>query len=96
VTLLTRFTPISRAIATSTTSTIPLYLLPDVIRVVAGLEPGDTATAAIGYPGHTRGTNYLGLPIIDAGKAQAAVAEVLAALAVEDGGGAAAFEDECG
>jgi LCP family protein required for cell wall assembly len=96
VTLLTRFTPISRAIATSTTSTIPLYLLPDVIRVVAGLEPGDIATAAIGYPGHTRGANYLGLPIIDAGKAQAAVAEVLAALAVEDGGGAATFEDECG
>jgi len=70
-TLLTRFTPIARAIAASTTSTLPLDLLPDLIRVVAELDGGDIATAAIGYPGHTLPElNYMNLPIVDAAKAR--------------------------
>lgn len=94
-TLLTRFTPIARAIASSTTSTIPLELLPDLIRVVAGLEPGDVATMAIGYPGHTLPElNYMNLPVVDAGKARAAVAALLAGLAEGTGGTPAATE--CG
>ena len=47
-TLLTSFTPIARAITASTTTTVPLDLLPDLIRVLAGLDAGDIATAAIG------------------------------------------------
>jgi LCP family protein required for cell wall assembly len=94
-TLLTRFTPIARAIAASTTSTIPLDLLPDLIRVVAELDDGDIATAAIGYPGHTEPElNYMNLPIVDAGKARATVAGLLAGLAEGTAGTSAA--GECG
>ena len=96
-TILTRFTPIARAITTSSTTTLPLDLLPDLIRVAAGLDAGDIATAAIGYPGSTRGTNYMGLPIIDAAKARATVAGVLAGLSAEGGGeGGEPAADECG
>jgi LCP family protein required for cell wall assembly len=96
-TILTRFTPIARAITTSTTTTVPLDLLPDLIRVAAGLDAGDIATAAIGYPGQTSGTNYMGLPIIDAAKARATVAAVLAGLTAADGGeGGEPAVSECG
>ena len=93
-TLLTRFTPIARAITASTTSTIPLGLLPDLIRVVADLGVGDIATAAIGYPAHSRGINYMNLPIVDAGAARATVAALLAGLA--DGTAAGGGDSECG
>lgn len=79
-TLLTRFTPIARAITSSTTSTIPLDLLPALIRVVAALDTGDIATTAIGYPAHSRGLNYMNLPIVDAAAARATVADLLARL----------------
>ena len=93
-TLLTRFTPIARAITASTTSTIPLGLLPDLIRVVADLGVGDIATAAIGYPAHSRGINYMNLPIVDAGAARATVAALLAGLAEGTAGGEG--DSECG
>jgi LCP family protein required for cell wall assembly len=93
-TLLTRFTPIARAITASTTSTIPLGLLPDLIRVVAQLDSGDIATAAIGYPAHSRGLNYMNLPIVDAGAARATVAGLLAGLA--EGTTAEDAAGECG
>ncbi len=93
-TLLTRFTPIARAITASTTSTIPLELLPDLIRVVADLGAGDIATAAIGYPAHSRGINYMNLPIVDAGAARATVAALLAGLAEGTAGGEG--DSECG
>jgi LCP family protein required for cell wall assembly len=94
-TLLTRFTPIARAIASSTTSTIPLGLLPDLIRVVAQLEPGDIVTAAIGYPGQTKPVlNYMNLPIVDPAKARAAVAGLLAGLA--EGTTGTSTAGECG
>ncbi|HUU61316.1 MAG TPA: LCP family protein, partial [Acidimicrobiia bacterium] len=93
-TLLTRFTPIARAITTSTTSTIPLDLLPDLIRVVAQLDAGDIATAAIGYPAHSRGLNYMNLPIVDAAGARATVAALLAGLTEGTAGGDGT--SECG
>ena len=94
-TLLTRFTPIARAIASSTTTTIPLDLLPDLIRVVAELGPGDIATAAIGYPGHTLPElNYMNLPVVDPARARAAVAGLLAGLA--EGTTGTSAEGECG
>ena len=93
-TLLTRFTPIARAITASTTSTIPLELLPDLIRVVADLGAGDIATAAIGYPAHSRGINYMNLPIVDTGAARATVAALLAGLAEGTAGGEG--DSECG
>jgi len=96
-TVLTRFSSIARAITGSTTTTVPLDLLPDLIRVAAGLDAGDILTGAIGYPGQTRGTNYMGLPIIDAGAARAKVAGILAALAAGDvGSGGEPAADECG
>jgi len=96
-TVLTRFSSIARAITGSTTTTVPLDLLPDLIRVAAGLDAGDILTGAIGYPGQTRGTNYMGLPIIDAGAARAKVAGILAALAAGDAGnGGEPAADECG
>jgi LCP family protein required for cell wall assembly len=96
-TILTRFSSIARAITTSTTTTVPLDLLPDLIRVATGLGAGDIATAAIGYPGSTSGTNYMGLPVIDAARAQATVARVLAGLTAEDGGETGEpAADECG
>jgi len=96
LTLLTRFTPIARAVAASTTSTLPLGLLPDLVRVLGRLDAGDIQTAAIGSPGYTRGTNYLGLPIIDAGLARAAVADLLQALTVDAPPGEGTYTDECG
>jgi len=95
-TLLTRFSPIARAIATSTTSTVPLDLLPELIRVLAGLDSGDIYTAAIGYPGYTNGTNYLGLPIIDAEAARAAVDDLLGGLSVGTPPAGSNATDECG
>ncbi|HSQ37084.1 MAG TPA: LCP family protein [Acidimicrobiia bacterium] len=93
-TLLTSFTPIARAITASTTSTIPLDLLPHLIRVVAQLDTGDIVTAAIGYPAHSRGLNYMNLPIVDAGAARATVAGLLAGLA--EGTTAGDGAGECG
>jgi len=94
-TLLTRFTPIARAITTSATSTVPVSLLPDLIRVTADLDSTGIATTAIGYPGHTEPElNYMNLPIVDVAQARAAVAALLAGLA--EGGDAAPGGDECG
>jgi len=94
-TLLTRFTPIARAITSSTTSTIPLDLLPDLIRVVAQLGTGDIATAAIGYPGHTLPElNYMNLPVVDPARARATVATLLAGLA--EGAAVDSAAGECG
>ena len=96
-TLLTRFSAILRAIANSTTTTMPLELLPEVIRAIGTLDTGDIATAAIGYPGYTRGTNYMGLPIIDAAASQARVAEIIAGFYAPDTGTTGEpVEDECG
>jgi LCP family protein required for cell wall assembly len=97
-TILTRFTPIARAITTSTTTTLPLDLLPDLIRVAAGLDAADIATAAIGYPSSTKpDLNYMGLPIADPAKARAVVAAVLAGLSAEgEGAGGEPAASECG
>jgi LCP family protein required for cell wall assembly len=94
-TLLTRFSPIARAITSSTISTIPLELLPDLIRVVAELGPGDIATTAIGYPGHTLPElNYMNLPVVDPARARAAVAGLVASLG--EGTPATSVGGECG
>jgi len=62
--------------------------------VVADLGVGDIATAAIGYPAHSRGINYMNLPIVDAGAARATVAALLAGLAEGTAGGEG--DSECG
>jgi LCP family protein required for cell wall assembly len=94
-TLLTHFEPIAHAIANSTTSTIPLNMLPGLIRAVSDLGPGDIVTGAIGYPGQTLSqTNYMGLPIIDPAKVRAKVASIFADLAAGTTGEGSA--DECG
>jgi LCP family protein required for cell wall assembly len=96
-TLLTRFTAIMRAIANSTTTTMPLELLPDVIQAIATLDTDDITTAAIGWPGQTNGSNYMGLPILDADAARARVAEVIAGFYAPDSGTSGEpAEDECG
>ena len=93
-TLFLQFPTIARAVRAATTSTLPLELLPDIIEVLAGLDAGDIGTLAIGYPGFTKGTNYMGLPIVDAARARGAVAELLAGVA--DGTTLGNAPDECG
>jgi LCP family protein required for cell wall assembly len=92
-TLLRKFTSIAQAIRTSTTTTMPLELLPAVIEAVSSLDEDDIATMAIGAPAFTVGSNYLGLPIVDAARVRAAVGELLAGVAAGTTLGSA--PDEC-
>jgi hypothetical protein len=78
LTLLRRFPEIAEAIRSSTTTTLPLGSLASIIDAVAGLGAGDIATLAISAPAFSRGTNYMGLPIIDAARARSAVTDLLA------------------
>jgi anionic cell wall polymer biosynthesis LytR-Cps2A-Psr (LCP) family protein len=91
-TLLRNFTEISRAIRFSTTTTLPLTLLPHIIEVIAELGEGDIATLAIAYPGFTSGLNYMRLPIVDPPRVRAAVADLFAGVAEGSTLGSA---DEC-
>jgi hypothetical protein len=91
--LLRSFPDISRAIRVSTTTTLPLGMLPAVIEAVASLDADDIATLAISAPAFSRGSNYMGLPIVDAQRARAAVDDLLAGVAAGTALGNAA--DEC-
>jgi len=77
VTLLTRFNQIARAIRESTTTDIPLNFVPDLISAATSLTAADIQTLAIGAPAHTTGSDYRGLPIVDAEKVRSRVAGVL-------------------
>jgi len=94
VTLLRSFPRISNAIKTSTTSTIPIELLPSVIDVLTGLGTDDIATLAISSPAFSRGRNYMELPIFNTLRVQAGVAGLLEGVAAGTTLGSA--EDECG
>jgi anionic cell wall polymer biosynthesis LytR-Cps2A-Psr (LCP) family protein len=91
-TLLRSFPAITRAIRQSTTTTIPLEALPAIIDASTGLAAGDIATLAISAPSYSRGSNYMGLPIIDAVRARTAVTELLAGVAAGTTLGSAAEE----
>ncbi|HEX9977106.1 MAG TPA: LCP family protein [Acidimicrobiia bacterium] len=90
-TLLRAFPDISRAIRASTTTTLSLDLLPEIIDALAGLDPDDIATLAIGGQFSSR-KNYLNLPIIEPDRVRAAVAGLLAGVAEGTTLGSA---DEC-
>lgn len=92
-TLLRQFPGISRAIRNSTTTTLPLELLPDVIEALSALDEGDIATLAIDYPAFTKGDNYMGLPIVVPSRVRAAVQDLFAGVAAGETLGAA--EEEC-
>jgi len=93
MTLLRGFPAIARAIRESTTTTLDLEELPAIIDAVTSLNAEDIATLAISAPWFSRGSNYMELPIIDAGRARAAVADLLAGVAAGTTLGNAA--DEC-
>ncbi|HSR14789.1 MAG TPA: LCP family protein [Gemmatimonadales bacterium] len=80
-TLLRHFPSIAAAIRTSTTTTLPLELVPELIEAVGALDSSDIATLAITSPGFGRGANYMNLPIVDPPRVRAAVAELLEGLA---------------
>ena len=92
-TLLRQFPEISRAIRNSTTTTLPLELLPDIIDALSSLDEGDIATLAIDYPAFSRGDNYMGLPIVVPSRVRAAVQDLLAGVASGESVGEA--EEEC-
>jgi LCP family protein required for cell wall assembly len=79
-TLVSRFTQIAGAIKTSTTTNIPLSAVPDLIRLATALEGEDIATLAIGWPTHTGGTDYRGLPTVSPERVRSEIAGVLAGL----------------
>lgn len=91
-TLLRAFPDLSRAIRTSTTTTLPLDLLPSIIDALADLDPEDIATLAIGYPRFASELNYRDLPIVEPPQVRAAVANLLASHAEGTSVGSA---DEC-
>lgn len=93
VTLLAQFPAIAAAIRESTTTTIPLDVLPDLIEAAGSLDAGDIATLAV-TGAYASETNYMGLPIVRTPWVRAAVSELLDGLAEGDVGTAAA--DECG
>jgi LCP family protein required for cell wall assembly len=93
VTLLGRFPQISEAIQRAATTTVPLDLLPDLIAAAAGLELDEIATLAISSPRFAEGANYMNLPIVNAGRVRAAVADLLAGVAAGTSVGDAL--DEC-
>ncbi len=94
MTLLRSFPSISNAIKTSTTSTIPLGLLPSIIDVVTSLDPEDIATLAIASPAFAKGRNYMELPIFNTPRVHEGVAQLLTGVAAGTTLGSA--EDECG
>ncbi len=77
-TLLRHFPAIAEAIRTSTTTTVPLQLLPDLIGAVGALNAEDITTLAIvGSPFVEAEHNYMNLPIVNAARVRSAVAELL-------------------
>ena len=91
-TLLRSFPDISRAIRTSTTTTLPIDLLPAIIDALAQLDTDDIATLAVGAQ-FSSARNYLNLPIAEPGRVRAAVAGLLTGVAEGTTLGTA---DECG
>ncbi len=95
-TFLRRFPAIAAAIRTSTTTTLPLELLPELIEALGAMDAGDIATLAIASPGFAESEpNYMNLPIVEPWRVRDAVAELLDGLAV----GAVpteSAEEECG
>jgi LCP family protein required for cell wall assembly len=94
-TLLTRFPDIAEAVRATATTNIPIGVLPDLIRIASSLESSDVATQAIGYPQHSSGINWKGLPLVDVGDVQATVQQALEAAAA-GGTGEVFTADECG
>jgi LCP family protein required for cell wall assembly len=94
-TLVSAFPEIAEAISSSTTTDIPLSVVPDLIRIAAALDADRVATVGIGYPNHHDGLDYRGQPIIDVAKVRATVQEALAGAAA-GGTGAIFTGDECG
>jgi LCP family protein required for cell wall assembly len=93
-TLIRNFTDIARAIRTSTTTTMPLDLLPAIIDTLGSLDQEDIATMYIGGSRFSRGRNWLGIPIVNPPVVRSGVAEFLTEVSAGTTLGAA--EDECG
>lgn len=91
-TIARRFPQIADALKNSTTTTVPLSLLPDLIEYAASLQAGDIATSVFGYPYHAPTLDFRSLPIIDVGRIQGTVRTMLEAVEVGtlDGGSIAA------
>ncbi len=92
LTLAGSFPRLADAIRSSTSTNIPLDLLPDLIGHAAGLDLDDIATVALTAPRYAAGDDGLGHPRPDVAKMRAAVAEAVA------GGAPAGAEspDDCG
>ncbi len=78
LTLARSFPRLADAIRGSTSTDIPLDLLPDLIGHTAGLDFDDIATVALTAPRYAAGDDGLGHPRADIPKMRAAVAEALA------------------
>jgi LCP family protein required for cell wall assembly len=90
-TVMRGFPALADAIRASTTTDIPLGLLPELVRTVASIEPGRTATVALGPTFYAPERNFKNLPIPDADRMRATVRAVL-----QDGaGGVRGGEPEC-
>ncbi|MFH1331089.1 MAG: LCP family protein [Actinomycetota bacterium] len=93
VTLALRFSQIARAVRESTTSSIPLSFLPDLIDYAAALDLSDVATVAFGYPYYAHEINFRNLPIVDPERIRWKVQSALAA--VETVAGVADLAEDC-
>jgi len=78
VTMLLNFPEIADAVRDHTTTNIPLRVLPDLIKVAAGMQRSDVATIALSFRNVSKGLDYRGLPIVDTGMMRSTVARVLA------------------
>ena len=92
-TLLRNFPDIARAIRTSTTTTMPLDLLPAIVDAIGSLGKEDIATLYVGGSRFSKGTNWLGVPIVNAPVVRSAVVQFLSDVSAGTTLGAA--EDEC-
>jgi LCP family protein required for cell wall assembly len=92
-TLLFNFGAISKAIKDSTTTTVPLEMLPEILQIVGGLGYDDIATLSIDSWGWSKELNYRDLPIVDTPRVRNAVANLIAGVSTGETLGAA--EDEC-
>ncbi|MDX1691098.1 MAG: LCP family protein [Acidimicrobiia bacterium] len=91
VTVMRSFPSLAAAIESSTTTNIPLNVLPDLVRAVASLEAADIATVAFQPPYYTPEYDFVGAPIPDVDRIRATVRSVL----VEGPQGVRGGDPEC-
>ncbi|HSG78720.1 MAG TPA: LCP family protein [Acidimicrobiia bacterium] len=77
LTVLRGFSSLADAIRSSTTTDLPLGLLPELVRVVASIRPGNVATVSLGSTFHAPERTFKNMPIPDVDRIRATVSAVL-------------------